>query len=201
MTAPIQSKRLDLIPMTPAFLRASLDHNTQKAEQVLQLSLPSDWPGESEAMLGLRRKQLEEDPTLQQWLIRAMVLRGAAFMVGHIGFHTAPDAEYLRTLSPGGVEFGFTVFPSFQRQGFAREAAIALIHWARQTHGVNRFVLSIRPDNVPSQRLAAELGFRRIGSHVDEIDGLEEILERRFCSDDAELGDSPSDAPAMPVGD
>jgi [ribosomal protein S5]-alanine N-acetyltransferase len=179
MTALIHSKRLDLIPMTPAFLRASLEHNIQRAEQELQLSLPSGWPGESADLLSLRLKQLEEEPALQKWLVRAMVLRGAAIMVGHIGFHTAPDADYLRSFSPGGVEFGFTVFPSFQRQGYAREAAIALMHWARQTHDVKRFVLSIRPDNVPSQRLAAQLGFVRVGSHIDEIDGFEEILERR----------------------
>ncbi len=174
--------------MTPAFLRASLEGNIQRAEQELQLSLPSGWPGENADMLSLRLKQLEDDPTLQPWLVRAMVLRGAAIMVGHIGFHTAPDADYLRPLCPGGVEFGFTVFPSFQRQGFTREAAIALMHWASRTHDVKRFVLSIRPDNVPSQRLAAQLGFLRVGSHVDEIDGFEEILERRILSDDAQSG-------------
>ena len=49
--------------------------------------------------------------------------------------------------------------------------------WACEAHGVRRFVLSIRPDNIPSQALAAQLGFVRIGSHIDEVDGLEEILE------------------------
>lgn len=172
--------------MTPPFLRASLERDIQSAEQELRLSLPSGWPGESADMLSLRLKQLEQEPALQQWLVRAMVLRGTAIMVGHIGFHTAPDADYLRSLCPGGVEFGFTVFPSFQRQGYAREAALALMHWARQTHDVTRFVLSIRPDNIPSQRLAAQLGFLRVGSHVDEIDGFEDVLERRVLSDDAE---------------
>jgi len=98
-------------------------------------------------------------------------------MVGHIGFHAAPGAEYFRPFSPGAVEFGFTVFPDFRRQGYAREASLALMRWARQTHQVTKFVLSIRPDNAISQALAAQLGFVRVGTHLDEIDGLEDVLE------------------------
>ena len=30
----------------------------------------------------------------------------------------------------------------------------------------------------PSLGLAAKFGFQRIGSHIDEVDGLEEIFER-----------------------
>jgi RimJ/RimL family protein N-acetyltransferase len=51
------------------------------------------------------------------------------------------------------------------------------MRWARDTHGTTKFVLSIRPANAASQALAAGLGFGRIGSHIDEVDGLEEIFE------------------------
>ena len=100
-------------------------------------------------------------------------------MVGHIGFHTGPAPDYLEPYSPGAVEFGFEVFPDFRRQGFAREASVALMQWARQTHGVQKFVLSISPGNGPSQSLAQQLGFVRIGSHMDEVDGPEDVLELR----------------------
>ena len=117
--------------------------------------------------------------------MRALVLRERRVMVGCIGFRTAPGAEYLQPYSPGGVEFGFTVYPPFLRQGYAREASKALMHWAHQVHGVTRFVMIIRPDNTASQALAAGLGFVRIGSHIDEVDGLEDILEHRLSHDDA----------------
>lgn len=184
MTEFIQTERLDLIPMTPAFLRASLECNLPEAERELRLTLPTDWPGETADVLSLRLKALEEKPALQPWLLRAMSLRGTGVMVGHIGFHTAPDAEYLRPYLPGGVEFGFTVFPRFRRQGYAREASVALMGWARQTQEVRSFAMTIRPDNHPSQALAAQMGFVRIGSHIDEVDGLEDILEYRDSSDD-----------------
>jgi len=109
-----------------------------------------------------------------------MVLRANRVMVGHIGFHTKPGAGYLRPYSPAAVEFGFEVFPPFRRLGLAREASLALMHWATTVHGQRMFIVSIRPDNVSSQALAAQLGFVRIGSHIDEVDGVEDILELRL---------------------
>jgi RimJ/RimL family protein N-acetyltransferase len=50
------------------------------------------------------------------------------------------------------------------------------MRWATESHGVRTFVLSIRPDNIASQALAAKLGFRRIGLHVDDVDGVEDVL-------------------------
>lgn len=163
--------------MSPAFLRASLAGDVPQAQALLGLSLPEDWPGDAADVLSLRLKQLEADPDVQPWLLRAMGLRTSGVMVGHIGFHAPPGADYLQAFSPGAAEFGFTVFPPFRRQGYAREASQALMRWASETHGVNSFVLSIRPDNTPSQSLAAQLGFVRIGSHVDEVDGIEDVLE------------------------
>ena len=109
-----------------------------------------------------------------------MVLREDGRYLGHIGFHTAPGAEYLQGLSPGGVELGYGVLEPWRRQGMATEAIGALISWAREVHGVTRFVVSISPENEPSLALAAKLGFRKIGWHMDEIDGPEDIFERQF---------------------
>lgn len=171
--------------MTAGFLRAALAHNLEEAEQELLLSLPAGWPESYADLLTLRLTQLEAEPALEPWLLRAMALRDGGIMIGHIGFHTAPGAEYLQPFSPGAVELGFTVYPPFRRQGYAREATLALIHWARQTHGVNKFVVSIRPDNKASQALASRIGFVRIGSHLDEVDGLEDVLEYRIPNDDS----------------
>ena len=106
-----------------------------------------------------------------------MVRRSDRIMIGRIRLHEAAGPAHLQDISPGAAEFGFEVFEPFRRQGFAREASLALMYWATARHGVTRFVLTIRADNLPSQALAAQLGFTRIGEHVDEIDGLEDILE------------------------
>jgi [ribosomal protein S5]-alanine N-acetyltransferase len=180
MTTPdtITSERLTLIPMTAEFLTASLARDAARAESLLGLAVPEVWYTET-GLMRHRLGQLERDPALQPWLVRAIGLRANGQMIGHIGFHTAPGAEYLKERAPGGVEFGYTVFEPYRRQGYAREAAEALMQWARTAHGVERFVLSISPYNEASQRLAAGLGFKKVGSEVDEEDGLEEVYVLR----------------------
>jgi RimJ/RimL family protein N-acetyltransferase len=194
----ISTSRLDLIPFTGDFMRASLAHDLATAEQLLGAKLPTGWP-DCPRLLELRLGQLDADPKVLPWLLRAMVLRESNIMVGHIGFHEAPGSEHLREISAGAAEFGYTVYPPFRRRGFAREASLALMDWARNLHDVSRFILSIEPANVPSQGLAKQLGFVRIGSQIDEIDGEEDILELRTAAasgepTNAELPTLPSAA-------
>jgi RimJ/RimL family protein N-acetyltransferase len=175
VTAAIRTDRLDLIAMTPAFLRASVGGDLVEAERQIQLSLPKSWPDVRD-VLQLRLKQLGSDPDLQPWLLRAIGLRRTREMVGHIGFHDKPGADYLREWSPGGVEYGFTIFPAHRRKGYAREASLALMQWANELHGITGFVVTISPSNVASRALVAGLGFVRVGSHLDEVDGVEDVL-------------------------
>jgi [ribosomal protein S5]-alanine N-acetyltransferase len=177
---PIPAERLELRLMTPAFLEASINGDQAQATQLLDATIPAEW-WEERGLITRRLEQVHHDPSYQPWLPRAIVLRPQPMMIGHINFHTAPDPEYLRALAPGGIEFGYTIFPQFRRQGYATEACLALITWARQQQ-VMRFVLSISPANEPSLRIATRLGFAKIGSQMDEEDGLEEICERRFIT-------------------
>ena len=92
----IASSRLDLVHLSPAFMRASLAGNRGEAERLLGASLPPDWP-DCKHLLALRLKQMEEDAAYVPWSLRAMVLRATAprcerTMIGHIGCHTRPGA-------------------------------------------------------------------------------------------------------------
>lgn len=178
MHGVIQSDRLDLVSMTPDFLRLSIAGEVEKAARLLDVILPADWPGEHAWKFDLRLKQLEKDPTLQPWLARAMRLRASRVVVGVIGFHGAPGVDYPCPVAEDAAEFGFRVLPEYQRQGYAREAAIAVMRWAVEQQGVSDFVVTIRPDNAASQALARSLGFVRRGFHIDDIDGVEDVLER-----------------------
>jgi len=176
MSDAIVSDRLELIPLSLEFLRASLEADRGRTERLVDFAVAPEWPDEP-PIVKMRIGELEADPGLRPWLLRAMVERSSRRMVGHIGFHSRPGADYLRELSPGGVELGYVVYPAFRRRGYAREATLAMMAWAARAHGVRRFVVSISPSNVASTALAEQLGFRRIGSHVDEIDGPEDIFE------------------------
>ena len=181
MELAIRSERLDLVPMSPGFLDASLEGDRALAAERLGVPLPDAWP-DDRGILELRLRELREDPSLQPWLLRALVLRAGPHFAGHIGFHTAPAPAYLEAFAPGGVELGYTVFAPFRRRGLAREACLALMVWARSVHGVPRFVVSISPDNAASRALALGLGFRRVGSHADAVDGFEDVYALEAAS-------------------
>ena len=171
----IYSPRLELIAMSPDFLSASLAGDLEAASRLIDLVIPDDWLG-SKWLMEIRLAKMRANPALEPWLLRAVGLRETRTMVGFIGFHTQPGAEYLNSYAPDGVEFGYTIFPAHRKSGYASEAAQALMEWATREHGVKRFVVSISPANEPSLRLARKFGFRKVGTVTDPEDGEEDVF-------------------------
>lgn len=178
----IESDHLKLAVMEPAFLEASLANDGEKAEQILGTRPHPEWLAARD-LIEIRLAQLQQDPTLQPWLLRAIIRRDEPTMIGHIGFHTKPAADYLRDYAPQGVELGYTIYTPFRRQGYASEALVAMMDWAAAKHQVPQFVLTISPENAPSLRMAERFGFVKVGSHVDPDDGLEYIFVRNAAAD------------------
>jgi RimJ/RimL family protein N-acetyltransferase len=58
-------------------------------------------------------------------------------------------------------ELGWFVVPEVEGQGIAREAALAVMHWARQSLGWDHLVNYIDPGNARSIALALRLGGKR----------------------------------------
>ena len=170
----IASERLELVALGADFLAASLNGDRAAAERTLGAAIDGEWFDHG-WLLELRLKQLQANPELEIWLLRAIVERESRTMVGHIGFHTAPGPEYLREIAPAGVEMGYTIYTSFRRRGYASEACGALMRWANQRQGVTDFVVSISPTNLASQRIAQHFGFAIVTAVEDEEDGLEEV--------------------------
>ncbi|HEM46069.1 MAG TPA: N-acetyltransferase, partial [Alphaproteobacteria bacterium] len=151
---------------------------------------PEDWPAERD-VLSLRLRQIEADPARAPWLTRTMELRSERRVVGVIGFHGPPGGDWLGELAPGGVEFGYTVYPAWRRRGLAREASEALMAWAVRTAGVRTFVLTMSPDNRASVGLARALGFEKAGSWSHPARGLEHVYRRDLPSDQPDIGVEP----------
>lgn len=161
--------------MSPSFLRWSLDGDLARASDVLGMQLDNEWLSEK-SLMRLRLDQCEMGSAYPPWSLRAIGLRATGQMVGHIGFHTAPGPTYLQPYAPQGVELGYTVFSGFRRRGFARLAIGRMIRWAANDGGVPSYIVSVSPQNVASMTLARGLGFVTVATHIDALDGLEEIM-------------------------
>jgi RimJ/RimL family protein N-acetyltransferase len=156
--------------MSPSFMRASLERRREDAEALIGARLPAEWPDERgrEAM-HMRLDDMARAPESASWLLRAIVEAVSGEVAGYINFHGPP--------LDGRAELGYTVLEPHRRRGYATEAALAMMDWAQETHGVARFIVSVSPSNAPSLALAAKLGFERIGSQIDPIDGEEWVFE------------------------
>jgi [ribosomal protein S5]-alanine N-acetyltransferase len=171
----IETPRLSLQLLAPAALRAIAEHRLDEASRITGCDLAS-FPEVERGIAAIRLKDLEADPDYLPWSLRLLRLKPDLRFAGYCNFHSRPDAAYLRELAPGAVELGYFVLPEFRRRGLAEETVLGMMDWAAAAHGIGRFVVSISPDNAPSVAMARKLGFTRIGSHMDETDGYEDIL-------------------------
>lgn len=80
--------------------------------------------------------------------------------IGEGGFH-----DMRREIEPsieGTLEMGWALTPSVHGRGCATEAMQAVMGWAKETFPGRRMTCIIDPTNLPSQRVAAKLGFREV---------------------------------------
>ena len=168
----IITQRLSLRLMNEDFLEATLQNNAAKTESLIGLKISPDWFDE----VDLSRVRLEDyraDAGYLPWGLRAVGLRNSHEMIGFIGFHTSPNAEYLHKYAPHAVEIGYTIFVPHRRCGFAREAVFGMFDWAARQYPVGTFIASVSPTNLPSTAMVKSLNFEKIGEQMDEFDGLE----------------------------
>lgn len=164
----VPTPRLDLVVLPAPLVAALAAGDLDAARELAPFPVDATTFAADAHVLRLRHAQLTEDPSQEPWLLHAAVLRDTGAVVGRVGFHAPPDAS-------GTVEIGYSTTLDHRGRGVATEMAIGLIRWGAAA-GARTCLASIRPDNAPSQAIAARLGFGKIGEQVDEIDGLEEVF-------------------------
>lgn len=166
---PIRTERLDLVPLDPDLIRRLLAN-----DRPADTGLPEEFPnrGELEGFLPVQLHRMEADPDRREWMARLMVRRRLGQqdveIVGHCGFHGPPDVI-------GRAEIGYTVFTPYRGQGFAKEAAKALVDFAF-AHNQSKVYATVAPSNAPSLAVVRSLGFTQVGTQIDEVDGLELVF-------------------------
>ena len=59
------------------------------------------------------------------------------------------------------LELGYHIFPEYRRQGYAKEACLAAVEYAKEEFGTVQFLARIEKDNIVSKKVAERLGFVR----------------------------------------
>lgn len=170
----LAAPRLELLPLTGAALAALIAADRAAAETEIGAKLPAGAllpPEMAEAMdhfLGLVRSH----PENAIWSARAYVDRNLGMVVGMGGFTGPPGAD-------GIVLMGYSVYPAWQRHGYATEAGKALTDWALTQPGVEGVRATIVPGHVASEKVAQAAGLRPTGRmEHDQEQGKVQVWER-----------------------
>ena len=170
----IETSRLSLILLSAPFLRLSFAGKRAEAAALLGFSIPSDWFEEKE-LIALRTDDLRINPDYRPFSLRGICLKETREMVGFIGFHASPGPAELDFTKADVLECGYQIFPPYRNQGYAQEALLGIMSWAKETQSVDNFVLSIAPTNRASLAIAEKCGFHKVGERIDPDDGFEEV--------------------------
>ena len=171
---PPAAQRLEFRPLTVEAIEALIAGDRRALETATGARFPEPLsaPPLMDDALPYFRDVLLASPETRPWEPYLMVLRESGDAVGSAGFTGAPDAE-------GTVTLGYSVYPVFQRQGFASEAAEILTTWALAQPGVRRVQATIPPMHVASQRVVTLAGFQKTGLIEEDPDeGPVEVWER-----------------------
>ena len=174
----IETDRLMLRLVPLAGLAATAAKDAEACRRLIGRNLPSEW-FEHAWVYEMRLNQWKDDPDYAPWSIRSIILKDTGDVVGSINCHDKPQAFEHEGESGQMIEMGYSIFEPYRRQGIAHEAILGLAGVAR-AKGVRFLRLSISPDNQASQALAKKLGAEKIGTQIDDIDGLEEVFLARL---------------------
>jgi len=161
----IDTARLTLAPCTPEQLLALIEQ-PDRFEDLVGLPAAEGLHGfyasddVSPKWVAALRSASGPDPWRHGFFV---VHRDARCVIGSAGFKGAPDAA-------GVVEIAYGVVPSYEGQGYATEAAAALVTYAFD-HGAELVRAHTLPVTNASGRVLLKNGFHQVGPVVDPEDG------------------------------
>jgi RimJ/RimL family protein N-acetyltransferase len=161
----LKTQRLRLVAITPALLKAD-EAADGSLERMLSAEASAEWPPEhwEPHVYHFIERQYEDEPRTRGWHRYVLLLPngGAAkpyTLIGAVGGFPKLD---------GDVEIGYSTLPSYQRRGYATEAARALVEWLLTQKDVKSVSAQTYPRLPESIKVMERCGMTFVGSSEDE---------------------------------
>ena len=156
----IETERLRLVPFSLEMVRAALQNKTELA-RLLGATVPPEWPNSDfDEILPMILQSREENLAQAEW-DRLIIHKAEGTLIGDLGLKGGPNQA-------GTADLGYGIVPGYQRQGYAYEAAQALVNWAFKEKGVKCITADCLDNNFGSIRVLEKLGMRRL-KHEDKL--------------------------------
>ncbi len=149
--------RLALIPITPSTIRIEQCANGDfsKLGQKIGCIVHTEWPPQhwEPHVLTFMLEQFSASPDQIGWhrYVALRNLNGSRTLIGCLG-------AFARNVSVSSCEIGYSILPSFERRGYATEAAEAHIHYLRHDRRITRIIAHTFPYLKGSIRVMEKCG-------------------------------------------
>ena len=166
----IHTARLRLSALREGVIRSLLDRDLATAGRLQGIDIPLVFLETiEEAFLKNQMERVLQRPNSEAWCVRMIIRDEDDVVIGHCGFHGHPD-------DVGRAEIGYLVFEDYRGSGYATEAAMGLIDWARG-QGAKVVFAAVSPNNRSSIRVAEKAGLRQTDIKGDDAQGEEFLFE------------------------
>ncbi len=160
--ALIQTDRLQLIAFTPELVLAMMANDRAAAEgsQDVRFPDPFELPPETGDVLDFFLAMIRADESRGLFLPRLIVRNEDRMVVGSIGVNP-PDES-------GRAMLGYSIYPQFEGNGYASEAARALVDYVLGEGSVSRVIATIPVGHTASERVSERAGLARSGDQIED---------------------------------
>lgn len=147
ITQPIETERLRIRPFQDEDWAAVYAYTSNPA---VMAYIPEGVMTEAQAQEFVHKQQQADSITAY-----ALLRKGDQQFIGHMIFHP--------WFAPRTYEIGWILHPAYHRQGYASEAAAALLHYGFDTMKLHRIIATCQPENPASYWVMEKIGMRREG--------------------------------------
>jgi len=154
----IETERLILFPLTVEQLQLLISNLAEFEKSTSCYYEGETLTGEMYSIFKGQIDPIRESRKDLFWLSFWMIaLKESCTIIGSIGFKGAPT-------DAGSVEIGYGVNPKYERNGYATEAARAMVFWAFHQSNVIEVIAEVDKDNLASQRVLQKNGLQKFKS-------------------------------------
>ena len=147
------TKRLKLIPFSLNLVQTILENKVALSD-LIGVKVHTEWPQRDfEEILPLLYELFRQDPSLSDW-VTILIHTADNTIIGDAGFKDKPN--HARE-----IEIGYSVIPAYRQQGYAYEAAKALVKWAFKQDSVKLIKADCDIGNVASSYIKKNLVLKK----------------------------------------
>ena len=158
----VRTSRLTLVPWTIELVDAFIENDQEAAERSLRVRFPEPFgpPPETGDILQFFRDSIEYDASNGAFVVRMMLRTEDRMAVGNIGL-VAPDEA-------GRSMYGYSVYPEFEGNGYASEAAKALVEFGLTLDSVKTVYATIPVGHTASEIVSSRAGLTLTPNQIED---------------------------------